>query len=77
MEYQLKDTKETAALNADPAREREYEDGAVLIAQKLDIVRDYMQVAWNIDLDVLRATVLRRTADVIDGKVDLTDITIR
>ncbi|MBR1407001.1 MAG: putative zinc-binding metallopeptidase [Bacteroidales bacterium] len=52
-------------------------DGGALMTAKMDIVRDYMQNSWNINLDELRATVLRRTADVSAGKVDLTDISIK
>lgn len=52
-------------------------DGAALITAKLDIVRDYMLNSWNIDLDKLRSTVLRRTDDVAAGKVNLTDISIK
>lgn len=52
-------------------------EGAALITAKLDIVRDYMLNSWNIDLDELRSTVLRRTDDVSAGKVDLTDISIK
>lgn len=50
--------------------------GRVLIEQKLDIVRDYMQNTWNIDIDELRDCILRRQADVVDGKIDLTDLTV-
>ena len=48
-----------------------------LINAKLDIVKSYMQDSFGIDLDVLRATVLRRQKDVFDGQVDLHSITIR
>jgi len=48
-----------------------------LIDAKLDIVKNYMQDAFNIDLDVLRATVLRRQADVFNGYVDLYNIDIK
>lgn len=50
--------------------------GAKSINAKLDIVRLYMKSSWNIDIDQLRSTILRRQADVVAGKVDLTDITI-
>lgn len=50
---------------------------AAYISQKLDIVRDYMKTVWNIDINQLRATILRRQNDVAKGKVDLTDLTIR
>lgn len=51
--------------------------GGALMTAKMDIVRDYMQNSWNINLDELRSTVLRRTADVSAGKVNLTDISIK
>jgi len=51
-------------------------DGANAIKAKLDIVRLYMKDSWNIDLDKLRSTILRRQGDVVDGKIDLTDISI-
>ncbi len=50
--------------------------GRVLIEQKLDIVRAYMNDVWNIDLDVLRDCILRRQANVSTGKIDLTDLTV-
>jgi len=50
--------------------------GADSINAKLDIVRQYMKDSWNVDIDVLRATVLRRQDDVVAGKVDLTDISL-
>ena len=34
--------------------------GAASISAKLDIVRNYMQESWNVDIDKLRAAVLRR-----------------
>ena len=48
-----------------------------LINAKLDIVRSYMKDSFNIDLEVLRATVLRRQQDVFDGQVDLHSIEIK
>lgn len=50
--------------------------GAEAINAKLDIVRQYMHDSWNVDIDVLRAAVLRRQNDVAKGKVDLTDISL-
>ena len=52
------------------------EDGSVLLQSKLDIVRDYMQTAWSIDIDNLRDIINRRMADVVAGKVDLNTVTI-
>lgn len=51
-------------------------DGAELLKTKLDFVRSYMQDTFNIDIDVLRAAILRRQAEVEAGEVDLTDLTI-
>ena len=48
-----------------------------LINTKLDIVRRYMKENFNIDIDVLRETVQRRQADIVAGKVDLMDITVK
>ena len=44
--------------------------GATYISAKLDIVRNYMQESWNVDIDELRAAVLRRanTLDAVDLK---------
>lgn len=50
--------------------------GRVLIEQKLDIARAYMQDTWGIDLDKLRDVILRRQGNVVTGKIDLTDLSI-
>ena len=50
---------------------------AELITSKLDLVRDYMKTAWSIDIDELSSTILRRQNDVIKGKIDLEDLTIK
>lgn len=52
-------------------------EGAGFITSKLEIVRAYMQDSWNIDMDQLRATILRRQNDVVKGKVDLTSLEIK
>ena len=52
------------------------EEGKDLIDQKLRIVRTYMLDAWNIDIDKLRSSILSREADVVNGNVDLEDLTI-
>lgn len=52
-------------------------DGSSLIQAKLDIVRDYMKNSWNIDIDALRDAIQRRQADVVAGKVNLTDLTVK
>ena len=48
-----------------------------LINAKLDIVKNYLQDAFNIDIFELRATVLRRQEDVFNGQVDLHSIEIK
>ena len=50
--------------------------GNVLIENKLEIVRDYMKVSWGIDIDELRATILRRQDNVLSGMIDLSDLTV-
>ena len=50
--------------------------GRELIEQKLDIARAYMHDTWHIDIDELRDCILRRQNDVVNGKVDLTDLTV-
>lgn len=52
------------------------EGGAAILA-KLDIVRSYMYDTFDIDIDVLRQTVNRRQTDIVKGKIDLLDITIK
>ena len=51
--------------------------GAPSIESKLSIVRDYMKNAWGIDMDELRSIVLRREADIVAGKVNLSDLTVK
>lgn len=50
--------------------------GAPIILQKLALVKTYMQESWNIDIDDLRHTILRREADVAAGKIDLSDLSV-
>ena len=40
------------------------------------MVRSYMQENFNIDLDKLRDAVLRREQDIVDGKINLMDVSI-
>ena len=66
-------SKETAEVRkTDPSAQ----DGATLIESKIDIVRNYMQDSWNIDIDELRDIVNRRMGDVVAGKVDLNTVEI-
>ena len=39
-------------------------------------MRNYMEETWNIDIDELRESILRREHDIVDGKIDLTDLTV-
>lgn len=50
--------------------------GRQLLEQKLSLVRDYMKKSWNIDMDELRAEILKRQNDIANGNVDLRDLTI-
>ena len=50
------------------------DNGRSRIETKLGIVRNYMEETFNIDIDQLRATILRRQDEVMSGKVDLTNI---
>lgn len=45
--------------------------GNAKIAQKLAMVRDYLNGSWGIDLDRLHQIVQRRQQEVADGKLDL------
>lgn len=51
--------------------------GSQLLAAKLDMVRDYMLTAFNTDIDKLRAAIQRRQKDVVAGRVDLMDLTVK
>ena len=51
-------------------------DGAGKILAKLDIVRSYMKQGFDIDIDELRATILRRQDEVMAGRVDLTSVEV-
>ena len=52
------------------------DEGKSLILAKFIIVRDYMSSSWGIDVDELRDVVNRRFDDVVDGRVNLTDLSI-
>ena len=47
-----------------PDKQDGEQDGADYINAKLDIVRSYMQDAWNINIDDLRDAVLRRASEL-------------
>lgn len=48
------------------------DEGATFINQKMEIVRNYMNEVWNIDLDKLRDIVQRRSEQV--KYIDLTEL---
>lgn len=50
-------------------------DGAAIILQKLQMIRSYMQTTWNIDIDDLRTVIQRRMDEIIDGSIDLDELT--
>ncbi len=50
--------------------------GKELILSKLDVVRDYMENSWDIDIDKLRASIQRRQKDIAAGRIDLKDLSI-
>ncbi|MBP5234898.1 MAG: hypothetical protein J6Z20_02835, partial [Bacteroidales bacterium] len=52
------------------------DEGKSLILAKFIIVRDYMSSSWGIDVDELRDVVNRRFDDVVEGRVNLTDLSI-
>jgi hypothetical protein len=39
-------------------------NGSVIIQQKLQMIRSYMQTAWNIDIDKLRTVIQRRMDEI-------------
>ena len=51
--------------------------GAGFLAKKIEIVRNYMLKGFNIDIDKLRDDVLKREDEIVSGKVDLTDLSIK
>lgn len=52
-------------------------DGRGAIESKLSMVKAYMTESWGIDMDELRDIVLRREADIVAGRVNLTDISLQ
>lgn len=51
-------------------------DGRPAIQAKLDIMRTYLKDSFNVDLDMLRASIQRRLAEIAGGKVDLESLSI-
>ena len=56
---------------------KQVKTGRELIEAKLDIVKNYMQEIWGIDMDKARDVIQRRQAEILEGKVDLLDLTIK
>ena len=52
------------------------DSGKEKIQAKLDIVRSYFLSSFEINIDDLRATILRRQDEVMDGRVDLTSVEV-
>ena len=50
--------------------------GAGRIEAKIELARKYMADTFNIDIDKLRAAVLRRQDEVVSGVVDLTSLEV-
>ncbi len=53
------------------------ETGRLYLTKKLDMVRSYLADEFDIDLDELRSTLMRRQKDIQDGKIDLTSVEIK
>ena len=60
--------------SADP---KQVKTGRQLIEAKLDIVKTYMQELWGIDMDKARDVIQRRQREIVEGKIDLTDLTVK
>lgn len=50
------------------------DDGARLIATKMDMVKSYMADTFGIDLDQLRSSLQRRQKQVVSGLIDLSSL---
>ena len=70
--------EQIAAADSETANVRESNpsapNGATLIESKIDIVRNYMNDSWDIDIDKLRDIIGRRMNDVVSGRVDLNTV---
>ena len=53
------------------------DSGRSFLESKLDIVRDYMDNSFGIDLDELRSVILRREAELASGQVDIESLDIK
>ena len=54
----------------DDAQENGGDEAVAALNQKLNIVRNYMQDSWNVDIDVLRAAILRRGSELSSLDLD-------
>ena len=70
--------EQISAADSETANVRETDpsapNGATLIESKIDIVRNYMNDSWDIDIDELRDIIGRRMNDVVAGRVDLNTV---
>ena len=53
------------------------DSGRSSLESKLDIVRDYMDNSFGIDLDELRSVILRREGELASGQVDIESLDIK
>lgn len=53
------------------------DSGRSFLESKLDIVRDYMDNSFGIDLDELRSVILRREEELASGQVDIESLDIK
>ena len=53
------------------------DSGRSSLESKLDIVRDYMDNSFGIDLDELRSVILRREEELASGQVDIESLDIK
>ena len=53
------------------------DSGRSFLESKLDIVRDYMDNSFGIDLDELRSVILRREGELASGQVDIESLDIK
>ena len=54
--------------------EKAGEEGGAIIQKKLDMVRQYFQSAWNLDIDKLRDTYIERAKQIEKGEISLTQL---
>lgn len=64
LQKQYPATSLTTKLGGDHLLKGAGEKGASLITQKFEIAKTYLRDSWNIDINQLRATVLRRCNEI-------------